>query len=352
MAQRFDDWEGEYLAHFRTKGSKNGVRRFQTESGAWTPLGLKERREREGWGEGNRKAAKYDRKYKKYAEKMNNARNDDEAAKYGKKASLYVAKRNTANGIISKKEYREIRAEDRREERQERREEKEYKRREAQERMAAYKEEQRKKNPKTMTDEELKAAIERKKMETEYKELNRSPLLKAGEKLVSGYMNYRVKKEEAAVAKKRMELDLKRIDADVVKSKERTKQTIQESKKAEAEAAKMKADVEGGLKYSRKADFQKAKTDYRNTTFRGNIARAIGARMNSGTKEKYTKIRAAEGQVAADRILKAPKDKAAKAAAAQAEKQRRAQEREAEKERRRKERLMRQYGYGIGGKLN
>ena len=296
MAQRFDDWEGEYLAHSRTKGSKNGVRRFQTKSGAWTPLGLKERREREGWGEG-RKAARAERK----------------AARAEKRAVNSAARR---------------------------------------ERMAAYKEEQRKKNPKTMTDEELKAAIERKKMETEYKELNRSPLLKAGEKLVSGYMNYRVKKEEAEVAKKRMELDLKRINADVVKSKERTKQTIQESKKAEAEAEKMKADVEGGLKYSRKADFQKAKTDYRNTTFRGNIARAIGARMNSGTKEKYTKIRAAEGQVAADRILKAPKDKAAKAAAAQAEKQRRAQEREAEKERRRKERLMRQYGYGIGGKLN
>ena len=296
MAQRFDDWEGEYLAHFRTKGSKNGVRRFQTESGAWTPLGLKERREREGWGE-DRKAARAERK----------------VARAEKRAANSAARR---------------------------------------ERIAAYKEEQRKKNPKTMTDEELKAAIERKKMETEYKELNRSPLLKAGEKLVSGYMNYRVKKEEAAVAKKKIELDLKRIDADVVKSKERTKQTIQESKKAEAEAAKMKADVEGGLKYSRKADFQKAKTDYRNTTFRGNIARAIGARMNSGTKEKYTKIRAAEGQVAADRILKAPKDKAAKAAAAQAEKQRRAQEREAEKERRRKERLMRQYGYGIGGKLN
>ena len=296
MAQRFDDWEGEYLAHFRTKGSKNGVRRFQTESGAWTPLGLKERRDREGWGE-QRRAAKAERK----------------AVRQEKRAANAAARK---------------------------------------ERMAAYKEEQRKKNPKTMTDEELKAAIERKKMETEYKELNRSPLLKAGEKLVSSYMNYRVKKEEAEVAKKRMELDLKRINADVVKSKERTKQTIQESKKAEAEAEKMKADVEGGLKYSRKADLKKAKTDYRNTTFRGNIARAIGARMNSGTKEKYTKIRAAEGQVAADRILKAPKDKAAKAAAAQAEKQRRAQEREAEKERRRRERLMRQYGYGIGGKLN
>ena len=44
---RFDDWEGEYLAHFRTKGSKNGVRRYQQEDGTWTPLGLRERKARE-----------------------------------------------------------------------------------------------------------------------------------------------------------------------------------------------------------------------------------------------------------------------------------------------------------------
>lgn len=352
MAQRFDDWEGEYLAHFRTKGSKNGVRRFQTESGAWTPLGLKERREREGWGEGNRKAAKYDRKYKKYAEKMHNARNSDEAAKYGKKASLYVAKRNTANGIISKKEYREIRAEDRREERQERREEKEYKRREAQERMAAYKEEQRKKNPKTMTDEELKAAIERKKMETEYRELNKSPLLKTGEKLVSGYMDYRVKKQEAEAARKKMELEMKRMETEVTKSKERTKQTIQEAKKAESEAKKMAEDVKGGLKISRKADLKKAKTEYRGTTLRGNIVRALGTKMNAGLKDKYTKIRSTQGQIAADKALKGAKKAEADAQRRAQEKQQKDQQREQEKERRRQERLMRQYGFGKGGKLN
>ena len=52
MDVRFDSWEsGEYLCHFRTKGSKNGVRRYQQEDGTWTPLGLERRKAREGWGD-------------------------------------------------------------------------------------------------------------------------------------------------------------------------------------------------------------------------------------------------------------------------------------------------------------
>ena len=53
MTYTFDGWDTPQnsLMHFRTKGSKNGVRRFQNEDGSWTPLGLRERKEREGWGE-------------------------------------------------------------------------------------------------------------------------------------------------------------------------------------------------------------------------------------------------------------------------------------------------------------
>ena len=53
----FDSWEAaarppeDYLMHFRTRGSKNGVRRYQNPDGSWTELGLRERREREGWGD-------------------------------------------------------------------------------------------------------------------------------------------------------------------------------------------------------------------------------------------------------------------------------------------------------------
>ena len=35
---------GDYLAHFRTKGSKNGVRRYQNLDGTWTELGKERRR--------------------------------------------------------------------------------------------------------------------------------------------------------------------------------------------------------------------------------------------------------------------------------------------------------------------
>ena len=63
----FDSWEDrirppeDYLMHFRTKGSKNGVRRFQNEDGTWTEAGLEARRKREGFGE-RRKARKEARK--------------------------------------------------------------------------------------------------------------------------------------------------------------------------------------------------------------------------------------------------------------------------------------------------
>ena len=286
----FDGWDAhlygnflpdgqDSLAHFRTKGSKNGVRRFQNPDGSWTPLGLRERKEREGWGSEERKARRAERKEARRA------------------------------------------------------------------RIAAYKEEKRKTNPKNMTDEELQKAINRKKLEAEYRDLSRSPLLKTGEKLVSGYLNYRVKKEEAENARRRMELDNKRVDAEVAKAKERTKQTRMETEKT-------KADVKGGLLYERKANLKKAKTEYRGTTLRGNIVRAFGTKMNAGLKEKYSKVRQAEGQVAADRYLKKAKAADANSAAKEAARQQRQQKKEQEKQRRRTERLGRQYGLGKGGKLN
>ena len=49
MATRFDNWEGDYLAHFGTKGMKWGTRRYQYEDGSLTPEGLKR------YGNGNAK---------------------------------------------------------------------------------------------------------------------------------------------------------------------------------------------------------------------------------------------------------------------------------------------------------
>lgn len=136
------------LMHFRTKGSKNGVRRYQTESGEWTPLGLKERKIREGWGE------------KRAARKM---------AKSVAKAERKVAR-------LSRKSARsEARAD------------------------AA--EKRRKSNVKTMTDEELQKRIQRLKLEKEYRELNKNPLVEVGQNIVKSYLD-----NKNAKAKREMDL--------------------------------------------------------------------------------------------------------------------------------------------------
>ena len=136
---------GNELMHFRTKGSKNGVRRYQNADGSWTPLGLKERREREGWGDekvimrprAERKAAKAVAKAEKKA-----ARAEKRAAKLNAKSAA----------------------------------------------KAALKTKLKKKDLSGLSDEELKKKIERVKMEQEYKELTRSPVLKAGEKIINTYL--------------------------------------------------------------------------------------------------------------------------------------------------------------------
>lgn len=219
MTARFDDWEGQYLAHFRTRGSKNGVRRYQTESGEWTPLGLRERAKREGWGSEERKAR----------------RAENRAARAEKRAAASAARK---------------------------------------ERMAAYKEERRKNNPKTMTDEELRNKIARAKMEMEYKELTKSPVLKAGEKLVTGFLNYKAKQEERQQAKEKYNMDMARLHADVKKTKELTKQREFEAKKAQSDASNAKAQTEKA-KVTRRRDLLNSKIAYKSTTVRGGIAKML-----------------------------------------------------------------------------
>lgn len=51
MAQRFDDWEGQHLEHFGTKGMRWGQRRFQNEDGSLTTLG------KERYGKGGKRGA-------------------------------------------------------------------------------------------------------------------------------------------------------------------------------------------------------------------------------------------------------------------------------------------------------
>ena len=232
----FDGWEDQLygpntLAHFRTKGSKNGVRRFQNEDGTWTPLGLKERKEREGWG-------------------------DKEERRAAKKAAK--AERKAARSA----------------------------------RIEAAREQRRKSNPKNMSDEELRAAIDRKNMETEYRELNRSPLLKAGEKLVAGYMDYRVRKSEAENARQKMALEFKRVETERVKALEETKQAKSEERKARSEFKKALTKSARDQASANKTNQEtQAKRFVADNTVRGGLRKRINAMLTSGYAEKKAEAR-------------------------------------------------------------
>lgn len=225
----FDEWNvpQNSLMHFRTKGSKNGVRRFQNEDGTWTPLGLRERKAREGWGD------------------EGTSRKERRAQRQLARAERHQARKQ------ARAEAREAAAERRR-----------------------------KNSLKGLTDAELQQKINRLKMEQEYKELSKSPLLKTGEKLVTSILEYQGNKEQREIEKKRQEIQLEQIRMQKIQAKEGSKRAASEAQAAKYEAKKKKFDVKGGLVKERQAQLVNAKTNYRNTTIWG----AIGKRANNRAK--------------------------------------------------------------------
>lgn len=215
----FDGWETRLygdamvsppcreLMHFRTKGSKNGVRRYQTESGEWTPLGLKERKAREGWGQSRaeRKSAK----------------------------------------LQAKKERREVRKE----------------RRAAAK--AAYIQKRASKNIKNLSDDELQKRINRVKKEIEYKELTKNPLLKAGEKLVTGYFENKDRK---------LDRDMKRAEL-IVRQQEARQKTLASKAALTQARGGILDNIMRGAKYKQaKSQLITTKAD---KTVRGAVRKAI-----------------------------------------------------------------------------
>ena len=210
----FDGWEAlvrppeDYLMHFRTKGSKNGVRRYQTESGEWTPLGLAERKKREGWGD-KRAMKRAERKVQKHARAI--AKLDKKHEKDQQKA----------------------------------------------ERKAERAEKRRLGTIKGLTDEELRAKIERVKMENEYKELTKSGFVKAGEKFIEGYMKNKADKIERAYEKERQKHSDQRED--LTRKFELDKMDrLEKQKKLDTEAAKYRSEAD---KARAEADKKRAETD-------------------------------------------------------------------------------------------
>lgn len=211
----FTGWnDPNSLMHFRTKGSKNGVRRFQNEDGTWTPLGLRERKEREGWGDGEGTSRKARR-----------------AQRSLERAEQHAARRQARD-----------------------------------EARAAAAERRRKNSLKGMTDAELQQKINRLKMEQEYKELSRSPLLKAGESLVKTY--FEAKEKQIAREEKKAQMVNNKINAqaNLVKAK---------AQKAEAKNEFI-SQITGTSRKKAKAELKKVKNEERKNTIRGAISSSVG----------------------------------------------------------------------------
>lgn len=256
----FDAWEvavhppESYLMHFRTKGSKNGVRRYQTESGEWTELGLEERRKREGWGDGETKKAKKLQKKVEKAEK--------------------------------RQERKAVRAE----------------------KKAARAEVRRKRSLKGLTDEEMKAKLERAKMEAEYRDLKkRGSLVEIGSNLVTKYLDYKDKKEQHTIEINKQKIDMERAKAQQMQAEAQAKQAVAdqirarksarvsryEFKKAEQNRKQTEADASAGLKYKRKAELINAKKEYK-----AEKRSAIGTFFkNKANRDKETRERDHEYQM-------------------------------------------------------
>lgn len=251
----FDGWEAQFygpntLAHFRTKGSKNGVRRYQNEDGTWTPLGLRERKAREGWGD-ERRAARAERK----------------AAKREQKAAKAAAKK---------------------------------------ERIAAYKEEKRQSNVKTMTDAELRKRIERIQLEKEYRELSKSPARQLGEKLVSNYFDYRDKREQRRAEKEARVYEMMKLKEQTKQAELRKKETEARSKADAARASADKAKAETDyldIKKGTRMKSLKLETKRANgtLTIRGGIMRAINSATVSRAERRS---RAKEGHRAVNKLFR------------------------------------------------
>lgn len=290
----FDSWEvavrppEDYLMHFRTKGSKNGVRRYQTESGEWTELGLEERRKREGFGE-----SKGERKARKQLERAERHQ--------ARKAARAQFKANMA-------------------------------------------EKWRKRSLKGLTDDEMKAKLARAKMEAEYRDLTKKgSLIESGAKLISNYLDYKDKKEQRKIDEGRIKVDMERAKADMVKAKEGSKRAKAEAKKAKEDRKTKEADVAGGLKLERKKDLIETKKEMKNYTIRGGIAKRINMALTSGKAKQYESIRKAKGDAEANRIRSNTDRNLRNEQALQRRKDQRSEQRRKERElapeRRRQERL-------------
>lgn len=207
----FDAWEAQIhpdnncLMHWGILGMKHGQRRYQNKDGTWTEAGLAARRQREGWGD----------------------------AKKARKAQR----------VINKSERRVARRAAR----------------------AAFIEKRQKNKLKNLSDEELKRRIERLKMEKEYKELNKSPVVESGLKLINAYFSSKERKLKRETEKAK--LDVERIKA------------VSELRKAKAAQTQARNDFLDNTTHGK--GYMKAKNDLIQTKAKNTIGGALRSTLNS-----------------------------------------------------------------------
>lgn len=242
----FDAWEGgvycpdDVLMHWGIPGMKHGRRRYQNEDGTWTEQGLAERRKREGFGK-SRAERKADRK----------------AARAERKEARKAARAKAREEFFEKRKKNDI---------------------------------------SNLTDDELKAKINRLKMEQEYKELKKSPALKLGVDIFNKVLDYKENKRQQEIERTRQAIELDRVNASKIQAIKSAEKAKYDAKAAKSEYKKKKKDVKGGLSIERHKDLLNARTAYRNTTIWGSIGKRANNRAKYIQEERMNPIEAKKAQ--------------------------------------------------------
>ena len=260
MDVRFDSWDsGEYLCHFRTKGSKNGVRRYQQEDGTWTPLGLERRKAREGWGDEGGNGSGGGGSKKEYKRAL--------------RAERYRAKAAAKADALRRREAEKKAKADR-------------------DAKARLEKNNRNRKLSEMTDAELKDQIARLKLEREYKEAKGPSLfdtiMNKGTDMVTKFMENKREAERIKLEKVKTELAEKHWDAEyalkqeemklrfaelegrnkdsdnaveIEKQRTATQHELSEQARARAEQTKSETEAYGtkAKKFEMKAQYRRAK---------------------------------------------------------------------------------------------
>lgn len=106
-------------------------------------------------------------------------------------------------------------------------------------------------NVKYMSDEEIQKRIARMKLEKEYKDMKRSPVIEKGIELVGKYLSYKAKKDEKQERRYNMETNRINALANLKRAKSEKQRAIADEKRAIADAKRAKSDIIDNLTFGK-----------------------------------------------------------------------------------------------------